>query len=371
MLPSGSPAARLSTRPAATSIFGLLLLLGGTLGAQPIVRLGAMGDSLSDEYFESTYDYAHSWTELVVAGRGISMGPLASEDFEAALPEGDTWGEPRRTGFQDNWARASSTTDDAIAQGQHTGVAQGAVSRGVSHAVLFAGSLDFAPTTSAAWSPIYAGTWDQTDIDSWIAGRILNLRTILDALLPTGVHVVLASPPDVTASPLVDLLFTDVAGQERVAGAVRDFSLAIRSLADEKHLVFADGRTLTRQLFGTNGAPRATLLVGNVGIDMNGVDTTSGSIPTAAFVDDGVHPNTVIQGILANLFLAALRHYGAPEELFSEAEILAHAGLAYGGSDTLLGELEATFEDYVVDYFVLFSDGFESSDTGSWSFAIP
>jgi hypothetical protein len=230
MLPSGSPAARLSTRPAATSILGLLLLLGGTLGAQPIVRLGAMGDSLSDEYFESTYDYAHSWTELVVAGRG---------------------------------------------------------------------------------------------------------------------------------------------GQERVAGAVRDFSLAIRSLADEKHLVFADGRTLTRQLFGTNGAPRATLLVGNVGIDMNGVDTTSGSIPTAAFVDDGVHPNTVIQGILANLFLAALRHYGAPEELFSEAEILAHAGLAYGGSDTLLGELEATFEDYVVDYFVLFSDGFESSDTGSWSFAIP
>lgn len=339
-------------------------------GSQPIARLGAIGDSLSDEYFEATYSYARNWTVLLVEERGVAMGPLPSPDAASGQPEGGTWGEPRRAGYEDNWARSGATSDDVLSQGQHTGLAEGVASRGVTHAVVFVGALDCTPTT-ASWNPLYLGTWTRTDIDAWIAGRILNLRTILDSLLPTGVHVVLASPPDVTASPLLDQFFPSVAGQERVAAAMQDLGAAIRSLADEKRLVFADGWGLMRALFGSNATPRATLLVGDVAIDMAGRDDTSGTIPTAAFVDDGVHPNTVLQGVSADLLLTALRHYGATQTLFSESEILAHAGLAYGGTDTLETEIGAPLSSFVADFHTLLVDGFETGTTDGWSATVP
>ena len=39
--------------------------------------------------------------------------------------------------------------------------------------------------------------------------------------------------------------------------------------------------------------------------------------------------------------------YGAGLSLFTEAEILAHRGIAYGGSDTLAGQI-GPYADYIV-----------------------
>ena len=62
---------------------------------------------------------------------------------------------------------------------------------------------------------------------------------------------------------------------------------------------------------------------------------------------------------------------GATESLFSESELLAHAGLAYGGSDTLESELGAPLESFIEDFHTVFTDGFEGGDTSSWSSAVP
>jgi hypothetical protein len=79
-------------------------------------------------------------------------------------------------------------------------------------------------------------------------------------------------------------------------------------------------------------------------------DTSGGGNPTAAFVDDGVHPNTTLQGIIANAVMEALNiAYGANLTLFSEAEILEHRGLSYGGSDTLPAQL-GNYADYIRNY---------------------
>jgi len=67
--------------------------------AQSIDRLGAIGDSLTDEYDDQNFGaYARNWLELLVEQRGVEVGPTAAQ---AGQP-GGTWGEPRRTGYQDN-----------------------------------------------------------------------------------------------------------------------------------------------------------------------------------------------------------------------------------------------------------------------------
>jgi hypothetical protein len=74
------------------------------------------------------------------------------------------------------------------------------------------------------------------------------------------------------------------------------------------------------------------------------------TLPLAGAVHDGIHPHTTLQGLLANLVLEGLNiGYGANLELFSEEEILNHAGLVYGGFDTLAPQI-GSYGDYVINY---------------------
>jgi hypothetical protein len=107
------------------------------------------------------------------------------------------------------------------------------------------------------------------------------------------------------------------------------------------------------EIFGPYGpvnSMNSTLAIGNVDVKLLQFDTASNTNPAAAFVHDLVHPHTTIQGIIANLVLEGLNTgYGADVPLLSEQEILAHAGIAYGGSDTLVGEI-GNYSDYVTNY---------------------
>jgi hypothetical protein len=91
-------------------------------------------------------------------------------------------------------------------------------------------------------------------------------------------------------------------------------------------------------------------LIGNVPIQLRAADTSSNGNPLAAFVDDRVHPNTTMQGVLANVIMEAMNEgYWAGMTFFSEQEILSHAGIAYGGSDTLLAVL-GSYSAYVHNF---------------------
>jgi hypothetical protein len=106
------------------------------------------------------------------------------------------------------------------------------------------------------------------------------------------------------------------------------------------------------EIFGPHGSHNSTLLIGNVAIQLGQIDTSGGGNPTAGFVDDGVHPNTTLQGVFANVIMEAMNiAYRANLTLFTEAEILAHRGLSYGGSDTLVSELgNKDYADFVTNY---------------------
>ena len=315
-------------------------------GQSNIDKLGAMGDSLTDEYLEQMYgSYADCWTELLVLHREIDMGPTAAE---AGQP-GDTWGEPRRTGYEHNWARAGATTSSMLSAGQHTGLANAVLTQGVTHAAMFIGGNDFS-FWSGCYDEIYYGEWSQHDIDAWIAGRISNITTALDTTVPTGVQMVIVNIPDFSIMPLVWSSFPDPVRRDAVAAAVERANADIRDLAAEYDLALLDMYALTRAIFGPNQDQHEHLLVGNVEIELL---VASGSNPLAGWVADGVHPRTVVQGIWANAILTALNlAYDANVALFTEEELLTNGDLTYGGADTLEAQI-GPYEAYVTVFGIL------------------
>ena len=82
-------------------------------------KLGAMGDSLTDEYWDSGVStYATNWTPLVVMFRGVDMGPTAAQAGT------NSWGSPRGAGYKYNWALSGANSTTLLSEGQHTGLAR-------------------------------------------------------------------------------------------------------------------------------------------------------------------------------------------------------------------------------------------------------
>jgi hypothetical protein len=309
----------------------LLTALLTTAAHAQIAKLGAIGDSLTDEYAEESYDYAFSWSQQLVQYRGVNMGPTAA----AAAQPGGTWGEPRRTGHKYNWAIYGADSADCLAQGQHTGLAAQRVSEGVTHAVVEIGANDFAPTSSA-YLNIYFGFWSQTQINNYVNARIANVNAAVTALDDAGLGLVICNYPDFGPTPVVRQFYGSATNRNRITAAIAQVNAGILNIARQKGLVHLDINGLCTKLLGTNTSVRQFLPIGNVNIQLLNRDTASHTNPLAGFVDDGAHPHTTVQGVLANAIMTSLNvEARAGFTLFSDAEILAHAGIPYGGSDTL------------------------------------
>ena len=352
---------RRAERSPSSLVLGLAVCLCG-LAAAPAgaVKLGVMGDSLSDEYGEESYgSYAENWVEQLAIHGGIDLGPTASE---AGQPGGD-WGDVRRTGYQYNWALAGADSGTLLQGGQHTGLAAQVGPEGIAYAVLAIGANDFNPS-GAAYFSIYNGFWSSAQIDVYVSERLDNIDTALDEVLPTGARLALVNFPDYGVTPAVRAAYPDPAKRQLVGDVIQQVNAGVDAIAQARQLVRVDFFGAAIAIFGPHASPNAILLLGNVSIDLTASDTAAGGIPTAGFVDDGIHPNTTLQAILANAFVEGLNvGYGASLPLFSEADILAHRGLAYGGSDTLVAQI-GDYADYVVSYVVHCNDGVDNDGDG-------
>jgi lysophospholipase L1-like esterase len=285
------------------------------------ISVGVMGDSLSDEYAFNGRGYAANWVEQLATAGLVNFGSSGS------------FTSPRNSGYAQNWALSGATSGSLLSGGQASGLAAQIPIAGIQYAVLAIGANDFNPSNSA-YQDIYAGTWSTSTINAYVAQSISNIKTALDTVLPTGVKVAVATIPDYGSAPAVVSAFPVAAQRQAVTDVIHQVNLGIIGLAQTDHLVVADLAAMGAATFGTNASPNANLLIGNVPIHLN--QTTSSNPSQAAFVSDGVHPNTTIQGVMADLFMQALdTGYQAGVPLFTEQQILAHDGLAYVGSDTL------------------------------------
>ncbi|HYD01867.1 MAG TPA: GC-type dockerin domain-anchored protein [Phycisphaerales bacterium] len=307
-----------------------LLLLAAPAHAQ--LKLGAIGDSLTDEYFEEDYSYAKNWTVLLVQHRGVNMGPTAAA---AGVPSG--WGEPRRSGYRFNWARYGADSSSAIDDGQHTGLAAQVDTDGVTHAVVAIGANDFSPTTGAYFN-IYWGLWSQSQINNYVAGQIADVDAAIAPLDSAGVGLIICNYADFGIAPVTRQFYTNATRRNRVTAAIAQVNAGVLNLARQRRAIHVDLGALGTTLFGINTSLRQFLPIGGINIQLFNRDTVVHGNPLAGFVDDGAHPHTTVQGAFANTLMTALNieaHAGLP--LFTDAEILANAGIAVppGAGQTL------------------------------------
>lgn len=318
-----------------------------TAGAEPQLKLGVMGDSLSDEYFEaSTWTYAKNWLQQLAENRAIDPGLTAAA---AGQPQG-TWGPPRETGYAYNWSAAWATSRSLLDSGQATGLASQVVAEVIGCAVLAIGANDFNPY-SVTYAGIYNGTWSAARIRTQELRTLANIRTALVTVRRTGVPVILVNVLDSGTTPALatDPHSADATNRLRVTGVIRDLNSRLRQLAQLYQIPLVDWFGLAQGLAGSPTNLRPVLLLGNTPILMQQADPGPGPgvNPTAGYIADGFHPHTTIQGVLANAIIAALDSgYAANLPFFTEEEILQHAGLAYGGADTLFARI-GSYTNYV------------------------
>ena len=306
-------------------------------------KFGAMGDSLTDEYSDQgNGGYATNWVTLLSVRHNLDFGSTG------------TWGEPRRNGYANNWARSGASSGDLIAESQPTGLLGQVQSNGVSLIVLEIGSDDFNPflgsSSTNAYVQIYNGSWAASTIKNYISNNLNHIETAISNFQNTSANMVVADALDLGAVPLTSTLYSDATKRNRVTAAIQQEDDGIKRLAQKYGLPLADTLAIEKAIFGPNENPSTTLLVGNTAIKLTQSDSNPTSQPNraAAFIQDGVHPHSNIQGLLANLFLEAMNEaYAANITLFTEREILGNSGLAYGGSDTLISQI-GSYSNYIV-----------------------
>ena len=294
------------------------------------VRLGAVGDSLGDEYSDQGFGYAENWVELLAEVKQVDFGMT------------DNWGEPRRDGYEYNWARAGATSQTLVDTGQHTALAQQINDGLIDYAIAAIGQNDFAPG-SAAYTGIYSGTWTQAQTDAYASSVVDNIDQAVQTLTTTGGNVVMSNIIDYGVAPLTRSLYTNPDLREQVTTVIQAINDELAALAQQYDVPLVDLFGLTKDYLGSNHNPADYVTIGGVQF------VNSGAVdPSHLFVEDGIHPHTVVQAMFGvNPFLEAV-HLGYGEDVsslaFTEQEAVEIVGLTYGGSDTL----GIDYADYVI-----------------------
>jgi lysophospholipase L1-like esterase len=286
---------------------------------EPIVGLGVMGDSGSDEYRADDNRggaYAATtlnWVELLHQKRQIDVG---------------AWGTrpaPRRTGYEYNWARSGARAADVVAEGQHTGLAQQVQSGRVSHVVFQIGANDFAIWNNT-YAEIYDGTSSEAQVQQKVDEIIADMTTAIDTVRAAGpVKIVVANFPDRSRTVAFASRFPDPARRQRVVDAIVAVNQRLGGVVEAR-----PGAALA-DLFGYGTVMLGRLDAGG-NLVVGGEKITireDGDEPHHLVLGDHEHAGTVAEGLIDNdIYIEVLNsRFDAGIAPFSERELLANAGI--------------------------------------------
>ncbi len=279
-------------------------------GPWPEVRLGVLGDMLSQEYAEHWFVEAKGWYDLLAETGRIDGGHYAP-----------SYSDIRWQGYEYNWANWWATSESVLTSGQLEGILAQAQAGLVSHVVVALGPTDYA--SGEAYQQIYEGRWTPQQIAEFDSRRLAALREILTQLTQTGVHVLLSTAIDPGFAPGIQGPYWDPAGRARVSQAVEAFNSKLRLLASDLGVPVIDSNGLMQAIFGPPAAPESVIWVGGVPLTHG-----QGNDPTWTFTANGICPGTVISGLWAGLIVQALNDlYGAGLPQLTVRDILERAGL--------------------------------------------
>ncbi len=288
------------------------------------IRMAVMSDSSSDEYRADDNraggtQYATTtlaWTELLHRFRIYNFG---------------IWGtrsEPRRSGYEYNWARTGAEAADVVSSGQHNGIASQIAAGQIDVVYFQIGNNDFAYYRDAA--DIYSGAISGASLDYKLNTYVTNVRTALDRVLSgNSVRVLLGTVADPGLSPYWQAQFPDSSRRQLVTNAIARVNTEIRAMANTRSRVrIFDQEVFARTLLGRADA-NGNLTVGGERISL----VVNGDEPHHVIIGDNIHGGTVMEGLFANAVIQEMNALlGVSVPIFTDEEILFNAGINTTGT---------------------------------------
>lgn len=292
-----------------------------TISAEPIpvAGFGVLGDSNSDEYCGtdqrggSFAEHTLGWVEQFAWRRGLNFGMWGE------------WGEPRREGFEYNWARSGATAESLLSEGQHTGLAEQVAAGQVSHVLYWIGTNDFS-THSGQYAEIYSGRLAGDALRARIAGVVAEVRTAIETVTAAGpVRLVVVTMPDEGAVPVTLSAYPNPLKRQRVTHAIDAVNEGVLRVAAEHGVAVVDINDVVRRLLTRMGLD-GRLKVGDEALDVFGRndDPHFGRLG-----DSAGHAGTILAGYTANILFAETfsRAFGVEIQPLTDDELLEDAGL--------------------------------------------
>lgn len=278
-----------------------------------------IGDSFYDEYQGTDRrggDYAavtFNLVELLARNRGFNLGAWGE------------WGEPRREGYQYNWARSGATSTTMIEMGQHIGAAEQVSSGEVSFVFIGIGANDFSPYYGDNYERIYSGAMSDAELDAKIKAAIANVALAVNTVQQAGANgVAITLFVQWELDPTLPTLYPDAQRRTRAAAAIETVNAGLLAMAAERGVVVVNQNDMGRSLLANFDA-EGYYRIGGERIDF----MHHGDEPHHSRLADREHLGTVVSGAAANFyFIDPLnREFGLAIPPLTDQEILHEAGL--------------------------------------------
>ncbi len=236
------------------------------------------------------------------------------------------WGvrdEPRRRGYEYNWARTGATAYSLLVSGQHLGVAEQIKKGKVNVVIIYVGANDFAPfITEDGYEAIYNNTLSDAALLLKVNRVVADIKTAIDTVRAAGyVEVVLIKIPDWGNHIGVQVAFPFPSQRQRVTDAIELANRELEKIASERDIVTIDPNAFYKDLErGDDGR----VVVGGVAMEMLLLNND----PRNLFLEDGVHTGTMFNGLFANHVAGVLnKTLGTNIRLLSNEELVSVAGI--------------------------------------------
>ncbi len=282
--------------------------------------IGVLGDSFYDEYQGTDgrggeyHAVTFNLVELLARDRGFHFGAWGE------------WGEPRREGYQYNWARSGATSSSMIEMGQHTGLAEQIAEGRVTFVFIGVGGNDFSPYYGNFFERIYTGDMSDDELADKVAAAIANLTLAVDTVQQAGAQgVAITMFTQWNLDPTVYTLFPDANRRQRVAQAIDAVNAGLQAMAAERGVAVIDQNQYGTEVILPHLSSEGFLDFGGEPIDF----LHHGDEPHHSRLADQQHLGTIMSGLTANYyFIDTLnRSFGQAIAPLSEEEILREAGL--------------------------------------------
>lgn len=263
--------------------------------------MGALGDSLSDEYrfYPPDRSQARNWVELLGAKRILNFGPFSLRSR----------GEPRNAGFAQDWAQSQATSADMVAN-QLPGLLSQVRSGQVGLVSVIVGDNDFGHFLESAPALASDPQALMGRLEQVTASAEMNLDATVNAVLGANpnVKVVVGTIFDISQTPAVQSLAGAFGAQgqqllQATSEAIGAYNAHVRAVAaSNPRVALADLEAVDAAITAQAAQSGGTLTYRGFTLQV----ATPGDAPNHLLLADGYHPGTVGQGLMADTIVSAL-----------------------------------------------------------------